>query len=262
MKGKKYRRSQHAVKTIYEKYFGIRRPYQILVDAPFCIDALKKKVTPAEAMQEVFGGPVKLMTTPCIMSELRKYDKKCNDGAAFVARRFESRNCRHDDNKLSGADCLKDLIGKNNPHHYCVASQNSKLRKAIRKVYGVPTVYILRDTVLMEPPTEKTLKMVKSKEERKLLKPAQQDIKLLKKLKKVKTETAVLATEDKQESTLLLPASSSQTPKKKKKKVKGGPNPLACKVKKSKLDQPQQAQVNKAKKKPRKRRPKKPKTTE
>ena len=253
MKGKKYKRSQHAVKNIYEKYFGIRRPYQVLVDATFCIEALKKKIAPAEAMLEVFGGPVKLMTTPCIMAELRKHDQKTEAGATFVARRFESRNCRHDGQKLSGTDCLKDLIGKNNPHHYCVAGQDLELRKAIRQIYGVPTIFILRDTVLMEPPTEKTLKVVKAKEERKLLKPAHDDIKLFKKLTKEEPREAVDSLESEQTAT------KPEKPKKKKKKTKSGPNPLACKKKKQKPAE--QTTIVKAKKKPRKRRPKKAKAT-
>lgn len=273
MKGKKYKRSQHAVKNIYEKYFGIRRPYQVLVDASFCIELLKKKIAPADAIQEVFGGPVKLMTTPCIMKELQKYDKKESAGVTFVARRFELRNCRHDDakEKMKGTACLKSLIGKNNPHHYCVAAMNAKLRQDIRKVYGVPTVFILRDTVLMEALTKKTLEMAKKKEEKKLLKPAHDDIKLLKKsLSASKSQPQPEVTSETQQqpttATAAEPANApAAKPKKSKKKRKGGPNPLSCKKKNQAPAQQQNIPAQTAAaptktKKPRKRRAKKPKT--
>ena len=142
MKGKKYKRSQHYVQNIYEKYFGIRKPYQVLVDAPFCIDTLKMKIAPMQALTEVFGGTVKLMTTPCIQSELQAYDRENEAGAVFVARRFEIRRCQHDKGIMSGSECVRDLISAKNPHHYCVAGQDLELRKELRKVAGVPLTFI------------------------------------------------------------------------------------------------------------------------
>ncbi len=168
MKGKKYKKSQHSVQNVYEKYFGIRKPYQVLVDAPFCIDTLKIKIAAMSALSEVFGGPVKLMTTPCIQAELDAHDRKNHSGAAFVARRFEVRRCQHDKGSKSGSECIKDLISDKNPHHYCVAGQDLELRKDLRKIAGVPLIFILRDTVLMEAPTDKTVEITRKLEKKKL----------------------------------------------------------------------------------------------
>ena len=63
MHGKKYKRSKKYVETIYEKAFGIRQPYQILVDADFCLETLKWKIAPLETLVTVFGGQVKPSNT-------------------------------------------------------------------------------------------------------------------------------------------------------------------------------------------------------
>lgn len=255
MKGKKFKRSQHAVQNIYEKYFGIRKPYQIVVDAQFCIESLNRKIMPVEALQEVFGGPVKLMTTQCICAELREYDAQTGAGSLFVARRFEMiRNCGHGSGKdaKSGAECIKDLVGKTNQYHYCVAAQDPQLRKDIRGVVGVPTMFILRDTVLMEPLTEETLKVVKRKERKKLLKPARDDIKFLKTLNKKKAEPVEAPVEEDTDA----PVKAKPKIKKNKHKRKGV-NPLSCKKKKQMPAEPVASKVEAKKKKPRKRRPKK-----
>lgn len=262
MKGKKYKRSQHYVQNVYEKYFGIRKPYQIIVDAPFCIETLKIKIAPSAAFTEVFGGPVKLMTTPCIQAELTAYDRKNDAGASFVARRFEVRRCQHDKGSKSGAECIKDLISSNNPHHYCIASQDLELRKDLRKIAGVPLIFILRDTVLMEPPTDKSLKLAKKMEGKKLKKV---DIEVIKKVTDKIVSSAPCAETDK-------PASNEDEKKPKKKKTKRSiknPNPLSCKkakkdkqIKSTEISNAPPVEVTKTTKKPRKRRSKKKKTAE
>lgn len=263
MKGKKYKRSQHYVQNVYEKYFGIRKPYQIIVDTPFCIETLKIKIAPSEALTEVFGGTVKLMTTPCIQAELTAYDRQNDAGASFVARRFEVRRCQHDKGSKSGSECIKDLISTNNPHHYCIAGQDLELRKDLRKIAGVPLIFILRDTVLMEAPTEESLEMAKRIEGKKLKKV---DLEVIKKVtEKIISSVPSVNNESENENE----KDRLKKPKKKKKKSVKNPNPLSCKkaTKKAKETKPSKPSdtvesspevINKSKK-PRKRRPKKKK---
>lgn len=60
MKGRKYRRSQRFIQTVYEKGFGLRPPYQIILDAEMVREAMRHKVLLREALPVVFGGPVKI----------------------------------------------------------------------------------------------------------------------------------------------------------------------------------------------------------
>lgn len=263
MKGKKYKKSQSNVKNLYEKYFGIRKPYQIIVDAPFCIETLKIKVAPPEALTEVFGGVVKLMTTPCIQAELIKHDRINDSGTAFVAKRFEVRRCQHDKGSKSGSECIADLIGTDNPNHYCIASQDLELRKTLRKIPGVPLIFILRDTVLMEPPTEKCLQIAHKLEQQKLKKVNLKVIKMVTDSIISKANPADAISENNSTAT------TSKTIKKKKSKKFGkSPNPLSCK-KPKKLSTNSNISASStntttdtnSSKKPRKRRPKKKATT-
>lgn len=236
MKGKKYKRSQNQVQNLYEKYFGIRKPYQIIVDAPFCIETMKIKVAPVEALTEVFGGTVKLMTTPCIQAELQRHDRLNDAGASFVARRFEIRRCQHDKGSKTGSECLKDLVSSNNPHHYCIAGQDIELRKDLRKIPGVPLIFILRDTVLMEPPTEKCLEIAKKMEKKKL---KNVDLKAIKTVtNKITSSLKTINQNSSQDSDETEKVSVSKVIKKKKtnKSKLKNPNPLSCK--KSKLPKP------------------------
>ena len=258
MKGKKYKRSKHFVQNVYEKYFGIRKPYQIIVDAPFCIDTLKIKIAASAALTEVYGGPVKLMTTPCIQAELESHDRKNQSGAAFVARRFEVRRCQHDRGSKTGSECIKDLISSKNPHHYCVAGQDPELRQDLRKITGVPLIFILRDTVVMEAPTDKTVEFARKIEKKKL---KQVDLELVKKVVDKITKESVLGIEEssQQEQSTKIKRSS------KKSKIKV-PNPLSCKKPKKTTTSAKSASTlsvsadtNTKAKKPRKRHPKKKK---
>ena len=44
--------------------------------------------------------------------------------------------------------------GEGNPHHYFVASQDPELRRELRGVAGVPLLHIIRNTIVLEKPTQ------------------------------------------------------------------------------------------------------------
>ena len=214
-----------------------------------------------EAITEVFGGTVKLMTTPCIQSELQAYDRQNDAGAVFVARRFEVRRCQHDKGSKTGSECVRDLISTNNPHHYCVAGQDLELRKELRKIAGVPLIFILRDTVVMEAPTDKTIEITRKIENKKLKKV---DLDIIKKVTDKMISSLSKANDHDTES---LDINKSKLKKKKKQSKEKNPNPLSCKKPKKfederKAEQKLKEDTVQAKvKRARKRRPKKKNST-
>lgn len=219
MKGKKYKRSETFIKKIYEKAFGLRQPYQVVVDAEFCRELLRCKVIAKEILPVVLGGAVKIMASACVLDELRRMDEAAVDGvtgSAFVAKRFELRNCRHPTFGSCSTNCLEDLIGKDNLHHYVAAVQNYDLRKKLRDIPGVPLVFVNRGIVLMEDPTKATISLAHDQELNKL-RPKEYELKALSRAKELKS-----ASELEEEKT------------KKKRKGKKQPNPLAVKKPKAK----------------------------
>jgi U3 small nucleolar RNA-associated protein 23 len=73
------------------------------------------------------------------------------------------------DKPLSTLECLSSVVdpksSSTNKHRYIIASQDGEARAFMRKVVGVPLVYINRSVMIMEPMAEAT-EQVKEREER------------------------------------------------------------------------------------------------
>jgi U3 small nucleolar RNA-associated protein 23 len=88
----------------------------------------------------------------------------------------ERRRCGHHPEShpepLSTLECLSSVVdpGKNgiNKHRYCVASQEQEVRSAMRKVQGVPLIYVSRSVMILEPMAEATRRVCESGEKGKL----------------------------------------------------------------------------------------------
>lgn len=98
------------------------------------------------------------------------YARAKEPGGSYVidkAKVFERRRCGHlpEDypDPLSTRECLMSVIdGKNsgtNKHRYVVASQDANVRSALRRVKGVPLIYINRSVMIMEPMAEQSADM-------------------------------------------------------------------------------------------------------
>lgn len=94
------------------------------------------------------------------MSELRDLGDDYA-GAALAAKRFERRRCKHK-NPVPSAQCIAEIIAADNPHNYCVATQDTRLRDSLRLVPGVPLLYINRSVLILEPPSYVTVERAKA----------------------------------------------------------------------------------------------------
>lgn len=202
--------------AVYERSFGMRTPYQLILDGAFLEKALEQKMYFKEALPNLLGGAVRLFTTNCVLQELRQKESP----AIFNARRLETiKMCKHEKN-TSGADCIKQIIGDANKHHYGVCAQQDDLRESLRDVPGVPLLFINRGILLMEAPSEATLKRAAQLNGQKQA-VDETERKVIEKIAPVPA-----------------PLDDADGGKKKKKKRRGNPNPLSCKkptaVKKSK----------------------------
>ncbi|KAI9312951.1 Fcf1-domain-containing protein [Dichotomocladium elegans] len=199
----KTQRAYRRLMNSYKLAFGFRPPYQLLVDADFCMEATKQKLDMNKELGVTFQQPTKT----CNIQELRK---KGPEGlhAARLAREFERRRCPHTHNPISSAECLAQVVGPENKYNYCVLSQNEALRKQLREIPGVPMFYVKSHMIVMEIMTAKSKEIIQQKEQQKLL-PTSAESEWLK------------MTVDKEEG-------EEAEKKKKKKKIKG-PNPLSVK---------------------------------
>jgi len=107
--------------------------------------------------------------------------------------------------------------GDTNQFNYCVATQDLNLRDYLRRIPGIPLIYINRSVMILEPPSPATTNRVKEIEYNKTI-PTNYENTIIKN----NTDTP------------------EETPKSKKRKGPKQPNPLSCKKKKVNPAQQQQ----------------------
>lgn len=130
-----------------------------------------------------------------------------------IVKQFAVHKCGHEKQKVSGSECLKQMV-KKNENHYIIATQDRELQNHFRKIPAVPIIYLHQVAPILEQPSEATLKLAKLKADNLLSgNKVQREI-----LTKLKEKTGII----------------EEAPTSKKKKKKKGVNPLSCLKKKSK----------------------------
>ncbi|RIB18273.1 Fcf1-domain-containing protein, partial [Gigaspora rosea] len=148
--------------ALYSNSFGFREPYQILVDWNFMQTAIRYKMDICKQLCMVLLGNTKQMYTSCTLAEVKKQGKEGLQ-TELALKQFERRRCPHR-KPVSSAECLASIIGNDNPHNYCVATQNETLRQQFRVIAGVPLLYINRTVLIVEPPSGVTLEKARNTE--------------------------------------------------------------------------------------------------
>ncbi|KAI0374246.1 Fcf1-domain-containing protein [Pilatotrama ljubarskyi] len=194
--------------SLYSLSFGFRQPYQVLVDSHMCKESVAHKIELVKQLGIVLQGTVKPMITQCCIHELYLQGKE-QQPAVDLAKTFERRKCNHRE-AIPGDDCVASVVGETNKHRYVIATQSHELRQRLRAIPGVPIVHMNRSVMILEPPSDATLR-VKALVQEKALHPAPPEA-------------------------AKLPAPAPTEPPKKKKKGPKGPNPLSVKKKKPKQD--------------------------
>ncbi|KAG9314519.1 Fcf1-domain-containing protein, partial [Chiua virens] len=181
--------------SLYSLSFGFRQPYQVLVDSEMCRLAVTAKINLQNQLETVLQGTVKPMITQCCIYELY-LQGKAQQAAVDLAKSFERRKCNHRE-AIPGEECIAS-------HRYVIATQSRVLRAKLRMILAVPIVHVNRAVMILEPPSEATLKAKQANEE-----------------KAFEPSSAELAT--------IRPDTPDQLPR--KRKGPKGPNPLSTKKK-------------------------------
>ncbi|XP_051949330.1 rRNA-processing protein UTP23 homolog [Xyrauchen texanus] len=234
----KIKRQKHAKKTIsfYKYNFLFRQPFQILIDGTFCQAALKNKIQIKEQLPKYLMGEIQLCTTNCALKELETLPKELY-GAKLILQRFQVRQCKHKD-PLPASQCLLSMLGEANPHHYFIATQDQELTTALKKIPGVPLLYIILNTMVLDKPSECSLKHIEAVQLGELVSTSQQ-----KSIQSLKEQQG-------------LGKDGEERRGKKRKRKSGNPNPLSC-LKKKKPTPQQPKKTDREKKKRNRHRKKK-----
>ncbi|CAL1688189.1 unnamed protein product [Lasius platythorax] len=200
----------------YVNNYKFHQPFQVLIDGTFAFAALQNKFNIQEQLKKYFQSELKLLTTPCIISETEKlgiFSAQVN-GATQIVKQYAIHRCGHEKKPISGSKCLLSMIGKDNSSRYIIATQDRELQDKLRLIPGVPLLYLHGKTPTLESPSEAS---------RKCAEVMQKDLGMTtwqkENVKVLQQQAGIVQEKD---------------GKLKKRKKKGGPNPLSCLKKKKK----------------------------
>ncbi|KAK2141198.1 hypothetical protein LSH36_1141g00029 [Paralvinella palmiformis] len=229
----KVKRQKHVRKvlTFYKTNYGYHPPYNVLVDGTFCKAALKFQINISEQLPKYLDAEIKLITTKCVMAECEALGSLLY-GPLKILRQYCCLSCGHDPVFPAGV-CVKRQARKKR-NKYLIATQDPQLSDKIRKLTGVPLLYISHNAINIEKPSDASRhKSEEALQDKLLASKSEQD-----KIKALKVKVL------------------GQTEPKNKRKRKGHkePNPLSCKKKKKTSDdRSSQQEVKRKRKRYRKR---------
>lgn len=175
------------------------------------------------------------MITQCDMRHLYEAKPK-NETLILQAKEYERRRCGHHEleEPLSTLECLSSVVDPkgsgSNKHRYVVASNEKEVRAKMRRIPGVPLIYISKSVVLMEPMTSATEEHREREEKSKF--------KLGLKGQRKPDAGEKRKREDDDEKDDKSIATEAQLPKKRRQKGPKQPNPLSMKKKKTDTSKP------------------------
>lgn len=146
-RAKSYRKQM----LVYQHAFKFREPYQTIVHSDLVLLCQGASFHLTKGVNRTIQGEIKPMITQCCMQALYASG---NQAAIDIAKSYERRRCNHPPKApLEPSDCVESIVNVDgvNKHRYIVATQDHELRKKLRKVPGVPLVYMNRSVMVMEP---------------------------------------------------------------------------------------------------------------
>ncbi|PWN99118.1 Fcf1-domain-containing protein [Tilletiopsis washingtonensis] len=122
-------------------------PYRVLVDTNFINFSLQNKIELVQGMMDCLYAESIPCITSCVLAELEKLGPKYRI-ALRVARdpRFERLPCSHKGTYAD--DCIVDRVTSHKC--YMVATCDRELRRRIRKIPGIPLMYIAKHQYRVE----------------------------------------------------------------------------------------------------------------
>lgn len=137
---KQARHITEASSTMFFKYNqSLGPPYHVLVDTNFINTSIQNKLELMQSMMDCLLAKTVVCITDCVMAELEKLGPRFRI-ALRIARdpRFERLPCSHSGTYAD--DCLVHRVSQQKC--YIVATCDRDLKRRIRKIPGVPIMYI------------------------------------------------------------------------------------------------------------------------
>lgn len=114
-------------------------PFRILIDTNFINFSIANKLDVVRAALDCLCAPCEILVPDCVIAELQKLPKKYGLALRVARdRRFKRLVCSHKGTYAD--DCIVERIAAHRV--YIVATCDKDLKRRIRKVAGIPIMYI------------------------------------------------------------------------------------------------------------------------
>jgi U3 small nucleolar RNA-associated protein 24 len=133
-------------------------PYRVLIDTNFINFSIRNKIDLLKGMMDCLYAECTACITDCVMAELEKLGQKYRV-ALKIAKdpRIERLPCTHKGTYAD--DCICERVKQH--RCYIAATCDRDLRRRIRKIPGVPIMYISSHKYTIERLPEATLSLKK-----------------------------------------------------------------------------------------------------
>lgn len=122
-------------------------PYRVLIDTNFINFCIKNKLDLVRGMMDAVYAKCIPVITDCVIAELETLGTKFRLALQIAKdERFERLTCQHKGNYAD--DCIVDRCLQN--RCYLVASNDLQLKQRIRKIPGVPILYVGNHIIKVE----------------------------------------------------------------------------------------------------------------
>jgi len=144
----KIREVPQASSALFFKYNEqLGPPYHVLIDTNFINFSIKNRLDILKAMMDCLYAKCIPYVTDCVMAELEKLGRKYRVALRIVKDpRFERLPCLHKGTYAD--DCLVQRVTQHKC--YIVATCDKDLKRRIRKIPGVPIMYIAKHQYSIE----------------------------------------------------------------------------------------------------------------
>ncbi|XP_078049034.1 FCF1 rRNA-processing protein Bka [Augochlora pura] len=122
-------------------------PYHILIDTNFVNFSIKNKLDVIESMMQCLYAKCIPYVTDCVIGELEKLGQRYKIALKILRDpRFERLHCAHKGTYAD--DCIVNRVTQHKC--YIVATNDRDLKRRIRKIPGVPIMYVSRHRYTIE----------------------------------------------------------------------------------------------------------------
>eukprot|EP01063_Lacrimia_lanifica_P018802 TRINITY_DN25747_c0_g1_i1.p1 TRINITY_DN25747_c0_g1~~TRINITY_DN25747_c0_g1_i1.p1 ORF type:complete len:238 (+),score=98.35 TRINITY_DN25747_c0_g1_i1:109-822(+) len=160
-RGAKHKKELKKSLSFYKLHYGVRPPYKVLVDESFLASCSRLDLNPRHAILLELDEKMTPIVTPEILREVKDtkdyeaikhaktffFLKEKKDEAAPVRQNtmLVATEQWKERPVTPGGLSIKKWVGKTNPEHYMVATNDKSLRRDLGNVPGVPLLHVDED---------------------------------------------------------------------------------------------------------------------